>query len=1072
MKSPEEIVEFIQSQLKSEVADTSWFCIDALPFVGRLAKKFTIYVRQRFLSDVIDLEANDFSKIESLRSIHKGQSGCVIAYDSEWVQYDISETRSGRFVTSWQFAFIVREFLVEVIFFPLQVKTRLDLQDALSVLYTCYSGDTNRAVDKRKLVKFQVSVKNADGIYEETEFPSYKSALAAVGGIDYKVREKFVSDSDVNIKICLVCHAGVGDISAFSDKKIMPLLRNISQIQKGMVSTQNTFMPVGLLDEKYIKHPFVYPIILMVRDTITQAPPGKKKLKDLGSFVGYEKVNINADTKWIDRIGDFLIAHPTEYFEYAATDSVVTLLYQASLVGINKILPMTLTSAGAKIMRERMGEYFGISNDSPLQFANEFNYVYRGLKKVKKGKVKNPAKMGVPYLSDSALEPINENVEIVQKISSYAYHGGFNTCGEIGYFPEVSWDYDIRSAYGCAMCLVEDLDYEQCVKTIIRNVSLDDIAAEFFSESRPVQNLLACVESFDFPEGVSYSNLCIMCDSIPVYPLHYKSNDTSCSDLGKVCVTGYELFLAHKLGAKAILSSVYVLSSKVKGAEVIDGNIVTVPSKSLGYAIKQFVVDRAKTTDKSLSNAVLKVLSCSGYGKVSQNVIEKQSWAAHLEEMTSIGCSSITNCTSAAMITALVRCLLIGVANQCIALGYKVYSMTTDGFISNVPKEILDGLDVYGFADLFKEARMFLTDGESDSVWQVKHAQKDLLNVNTRTNVSLRCEESIAPGGIYNSEAFDPDLCLVDSEGNLKPLNGVCAHGQAKCDLKIQGENGDIEYVEKDSLADRMWLMDKILTRTGRVTFTDTRWTTFREIVQLDRSGFKRDFITYPIEKSLSLNYDAKRKILAETLRTVTPVIAGKEYEICCASTAPYKDIAEYKKYRSLITTVSKETKRSPARALRTKYDWEEKFFKPLAKNEKIAVGKESNSRNRVFAVPRTVLINKAPSRASIVSLSTKGGGVNAKKVIRCLYAHMAGVITIPLLRDYGIEVFCKVLNKSKITKRRFYPEHFEGYRNRKRWPHELTSNDIYAVKHYVEEQEPVLSKLYKLQPPCEEEDF
>lgn len=57
----------------------------------------------------------------------------------------------------------------------------------------------------------------------------------------------------------------------------------------------------------------------------------------------------------------------------------------------------------------------------------------------------------------------------------------------------------------------------------------------------------------------------------------------------------------------------------------------------------------------SLEELILKTMVNSGYGKTAQNVIQKNTWTAFKDEMEDIGCSSITNPVSAAMITSIVR---------------------------------------------------------------------------------------------------------------------------------------------------------------------------------------------------------------------------------------------------------------------------------------------------------------------------------------------------------------------------------------------------------------------------------
>ena len=77
----------------------------------------------------------------------------------------------------------------------------------------------------------------------------------------------------------------------------------------------------------------------------------------------------------------FLADDPVYFMEYASTDSVVTMLYASAMYGYNNALPVTITSATAKVMKNTMMEYLGCKS------SEEFDYVYRGLVKIKHGKV-------------------------------------------------------------------------------------------------------------------------------------------------------------------------------------------------------------------------------------------------------------------------------------------------------------------------------------------------------------------------------------------------------------------------------------------------------------------------------------------------------------------------------------------------------------------------------------------------------------------------------------------------------------------------------------------------------------
>ena len=145
--------------------------------------------------------------------------------------------------------------------------------------------------------------------------------------------------------------------------------------------------------------------------------------------------------------------------------------------------------------------------------------------------------------------------------------------------------------------------------------------------------------------------------------------------------------------------------------------------------------------------------------------------------------SAVTSPYHAAMITSLVRALLAAAMNQLHDLGHNVYSVTTDGFITDATVDELEALDLFGLAPYFHRARLALTDGQDPSIWALKHAQDDLLNFSTRGNVSLHV------GG---------DDSVLDG------LPGVCAHNSL-----VTGE-------VKDSRADREALFRAVAARTGR----------------------------------------------------------------------------------------------------------------------------------------------------------------------------------------------------------------------------------------------------------------
>lgn len=337
--------------------------------------------------------------------------------------------------------------------------------------------------------------------------------------------------------------------------------------------------------------------------------------------------------------------------------------------------------------------------------------------------------------------------------------------------------------------------------------------------------------------------------------------------LNGVYVAGSYIYLALRLGAEVFCENGYFLNT------LLTDDLKE--SRSLSYAVIQLVQDRNKAKadhgKKSLEELILKTMVNSGYGKNAQNVVQKQSWVAYKDLMEDLGCSAITNPVSAMMITSIVQCELIAAQNQMHELGYVSCSVTTDGFISDCPEDVLKSLDLYGFRPLLEQSRLFLTGGTDKELWEIKHHQDDLINFTTRGNVSLH-------------------------------PHGVCAHNSAKSGF------------ESDSYEDRLWLMTQVLSRTGTVDCVDSQWASFKDIVQ-----GKTDFKVTPTIRHLHMDFDLKRKPDRSTFHTDYPIVDGITYEIAHFDTLPYDTVAEFRLHRK---------KKKLCDCLRTQDEWDVFFLK------------------------------------------------------------------------------------------------------------------------------------------------
>lgn len=822
---------------------------------------------------------SSFSKYPSLEAARPNSPALIIAFDSEWCYMVDDDTPDRRFILSWQFSVIDGEDLVEYIFIHKNNKYGLSLELALGRILDNLSF---KPTDIRKVRKYEaLTGKNSEtGDFITSLFSTKDEAVNNSVFLFPNGRKSHVKldwSTTEHIPIVLLCHAGKVDVSGLDQrgKFCKNILKYCSEVQGGLVTLQPTKTYAQSVNPKYAKNRNIhmYPLNLQLADTMCHAPSGMKSLKALGKTVGWEKIQLEEGD--IEHMDLLLVNNPCVYFEYAANDSTVTLLYESALYGYNNNPPVTVTSATAKVMRGIMMNYLGCKN------SKQFDRKYRGLETVGHGLVPRSDRPG--YIESTSLEPISDQANTVQYYASQAYHGGYNSSSDIGYFPEITFDYDLQNAYPTAMCLVSDVDWENPIKSEIvnRELTLQDFVVPIIGGYAPLTMMLAYVR-FEFPQDVKYPCIPVNVEGIPIYP-------ASSEGMNGVYACGPELFLALHLGAKIFVERGYILNSIINP---VNGQM----SYSLRSAVKQLVTDRnrakAEHGKKSLEDLILKEMVCSGYGKVSQDVVQKQTWSAFKDSMEDLGCSSITNPVSACMITSIVRAELLAAQNQCFHLGYMTCSVTTDGFISDIPETTLKSLDLFGLRPFMEQARLFLTDEKDSELWEIKHCQDDLVNFTTRGNVSLHSRTNPL---VYNGKEYE----------------GVCAHNSTK--------SGFIS----DSYEDRLWLMTQVLKRTGTVNYTTSEWTTFKELAQ------GKDFVTKEITKHIRMDFDMKRKPVRDSFFDSTVSVEGKEYIIANFTTVPFRSVAEFKEYRQRKATIS---------CLRTMDDWNMFWFKTDAKSTHVKV--------------------------------------------------------------------------------------------------------------------------------------
>jgi len=795
------------------------------PICGAIAVNDTVSVGQYtkpFLSPLDVQKAGSISDVIPSFKVIQSKSMCLnIGFDTEFQDYcDGFEKR--RRVLSLQMSIAVGAALIRYFFLVTpwaqevteeggRIPLKYCLADILADLKQCYFKDFPLVL-KRDIVYMEKKWKSHDPV----KLPDFKAM------------------KDLLIPITIICHTGKADISVFRRSKYdIDLLRKLGEIQGGWMTTEK----VRFKAENDRNYNYYWLVDLCVRDTLGLTPAENKSLKALGKVIGRPKIELPGNT--IEHMAAYAVADPAGYYEYAMNDADIVVSFCSELFLCNRAVPMTLSSAAASSMYKSIKRYFGVTGRA------EYDRLYRGLEELDEGVIPSKNEC-MKFLKATRYVPIRDNpdAKLVSEFFEEAYTGGFNASFYIGWITEQTTDFDLQNAYPTAMANIIDIDWSKHVRDFPRNyeLSLQDL-------SSPLIPAVA-VGDFDFPDDCYCPNIPVpVKGGMKIYPRHGRN----------VYMAGPDIYLALRLGARITVFRGFTCMMR----QTEEGR----PSQCLAYAVTNLVQDRIKAKvlykDNPLVEKSLKTMVNSCYGKTAQNVSPKTRYNAKLMGRVDSEPSVVTSPYHATYTTALVRCMLIACINQLHDMGYHVYSVTTDGFITDAPTEVVRKLDAYGFSPIFQNGRYILNqtraDCEANQVWEPKHYNDVFLNITTRGNVAL-------------------------NDG------GVLAHNSY-----ITGEI-------KDSRADRDAYIIAVLSREGRLKCPTKVWTEFSEIVER-----KHDFHVTETIRQLSMNFDYKRCPIVETACD-TPVhydsVDGRfsvDTVIAEYDTRPFRDVEEFLNYRATM---------------------------------------------------------------------------------------------------------------------------------------------------------------------------
>lgn len=781
-----------------------------------------------------------FGDLVSVRAMGTNRRAIIVGFDTEFT------TRGGvRRIDSWQFAtpdVSDPTVMVQVVILPLNGR-RIGMHTALWEVVRAAS------LWRSPLVPDDVDdrgVRRSTVLQRARSGPAGDAARAwAADPRDWEARASALAPW--RVPIVLACHFGAADLTTFrGGGRVTDHLTRLTSAAGGLV----TLLPFRLQsgDRRGDDYGWWQSLSITVRDTMAHAPAGQRTLAAIGAAAGIDKLEVPGD--WISRMSEYRRDHLNDFLEYGVNDAEIVVEFLARIWGEGVLPPVTLGGGAASSLVASGSEYFGVTTPK------EFRLAFSGLVDEEAVDVVDEGDE-LTFYAKRGRAPVDGLASQLSRAFASAYHGGLNACPAPGYYPTRTIDIDAKNAYPTAMALVPDLDWEAgCIEDVIheRLLTRDDVP-------EPTSSFVGFV-SFEFPESVTFPTLPIMADGTLIYPR------TSEGCLG-TWVCGPELWLALQLGATVFCR----LGFSGRIARRPDGSL----SRSLRHGVRQLIEDRSTAKrlfgKGSLEEQTLKTSVNTIYGKTAQDVAEQRSWDAYKQEMDSVGGSAISSPSHAAITTSVVRAQLLATMNQIVERGGQVFSVTTDGFITDWAVDDVEDLDLYGLAEHLRDARTALAG--DPTIWEAKHEQDDLVNFTTRGNVSLR-------------------------------MDGVCAHNGLKRS----------EGITVDSREDREELLIRVVTRDSRVENAYQRFPSFQE---LSRKDGRKDFIPYRVERAISMDFDLKRRPLMDSMvAEAVPLPDGSTHELATFPTAPWETVEECVRARAIAREIAN------VGCLRTVGEWRE----------------------------------------------------------------------------------------------------------------------------------------------------
>lgn len=669
------------------------------------------------------------------------------------------------------------------------------------------TGEVRSGLGKYEVLSYQFfAINYTGGEWSGIAVPDQRQRMSFTDFIIYAISKGVALGEKIPKTIILVGHYTRADVPAFDDsKQIFPRLKNV---RNSLVSVSAPIKVRVFFGEGETKST---DINVYVKDTMHLAPTGSKSLAALGELINVPKQRLSEDDELERLFKQNMAVVRTDdwnaFKEYAIADAEIAARYYkrisdqvTSLTG--KFAPTALSSVGMDLLIDEWAKRS--PSIDPIAMSGREEIIEQIYDEKRH------------YFRKHKHRPFIQKLHWHIDFATECYHGGRNEQLWFGPSFEDAWtDFDLSGAYPTAMATIGNPKWDEL--RVVR--SLEEISSDELG--------LVCVD-FKFPDATRYPSLPVRSQNGIIFPLS-----------GRTCCAMPEIELARQLGC------IFTFQHGVAIPQNVDDKIFF-------PFIKQSIKNRNDAVP-TIEKAFWKEATNSCYGKTAQGLRDKRVFNLVKKGSDRIAPSAITNPFIAAQITSFVRAV-IGEIMNAIPANKMVFSVTTDGFITNANEEEMSEAKKGPLAQMYADARRELV-GVDDTLSE-KHDVRQVLGWRTRGQATIK------PGVGKNK--------IVLARAGIKP---------------------PIYSTEMSEQND--YILESFFDRTPESEIEFQVFTSVRETILWDA-----DLVKKKLPRRISMEFDFKRRPHAAAMISGDVPSLNQVFDHVCFSTRPWKDIAEFNKVR------------------------------------------------------------------------------------------------------------------------------------------------------------------------------